>query len=134
MSREYAQSRIEDALKQNKGNPTKARQRIIAWAAEDPKLLLALAQPHLKGIVAHAVNRVIYKQGLEEPETPETPQSLDMPPESFGKEILQALQGNGATMFGMDAYTSPTKRPQASKSHQDALNKIARKTPPKEKK
>ena len=66
MSREYAEKRIKDALKQARGNATKARQQIIAWTNEDPKLLQALAQPHLTGIVAHAINRVIYKQETEE--------------------------------------------------------------------
>ena len=64
MSLEYAERRIIKALEAAKGNPTRARQQIIAWSHDDPKLLLALARPHLTGIVAHAVNRVIYRQNL----------------------------------------------------------------------
>ena len=95
MSRDYAESRIREALKLTKGNPTKARQQVIAWAVEDQRLLLGLTQPHLTGVVAHAINRVIYREGLEqEPEEIlPTPKSLDMGPETFGKQILNALAG-----------------------------------------
>ena len=128
MSREYAEGRIREALKQSKGNPTKARQRIIAWTYEDPKLLQALAQPHLTGIVAHAVSRVIYKQELPEPEAPEMPASLDMEPETFGQEILAALQSNDTAMFGMEQNAPQPRRGQASKSHIEAIKKIAGKS------
>ena len=127
MSREYAESRIAEALRLSKGNPAKARQRVIAWTYEDPKLLQALAQPHLKGIVAHAVNRVIHRQEIGEMEAPEDPQKLDMAPESFGREILQALQSKDTPMFGMESYGPSGKRGQASKRHIDALKKMARK-------
>ncbi len=129
MSREYAESRIREALKLSKGNPTKARQRVIAWTFEDPKLLQALARPHLTGIIAHAVNRVIYQQGLEEPEVPEQPESLDMAPETFGQEILAALQSNSTPLFGQESF-GPQAGPRrtASKSHIEALKHIASKS------
>ncbi|MCB9991504.1 MAG: hypothetical protein H6867_09010 [Rhodospirillales bacterium] len=125
MSREYAESRIREALRLSKGNPTKARQRIIAWTFEDPKLLQALARPHLSGIVAHAVSRVIYQQDMEEPETPETPAALDMAPETFGQEILAALQNGNTARFGLEGSAPPSRRPQASKSHIEALKRMA---------
>ncbi len=50
MSRDYAESRIREALKLTKGNPTKARQQVIAWAVEDQRLLLGLTQPHLTAL------------------------------------------------------------------------------------
>ena len=78
MSREYAENRIADALSQSNGNPTRARQKVIAWAFEDPKLLQALTQPHMTGIVAHAVNRVIHKQDSKPEDVPEIPQSPDL--------------------------------------------------------
>ena len=127
MSREYAEERIKEALKLSKGNPTKARQRIIGWTFEDPKLLQALARPHLTGIVAHAVNRVATKQDIEEPEVAEDPKSLDMSAATFGQEILNALQNNSTPMFGLESSAAPTRRPQASKKHIEALKQIARK-------
>ena len=127
MSREYAEKRIKEALKQAKGNATKARQIIIAWSSEDTRLLQALAQPHLTGIVAHAVDRVIYKQGInDEPEEIRAnPRSLDMAPDTFGKEIMKALQSADTAKFGQESAAPASRRPKASQSHIDALNKIA---------
>lgn len=129
MSREYAEKRIREALNIAKGNATKARQQIIAWTNEDPKLLQALAQPHLTGIVAHAVNRVVYKQGVEDhdDDVPEVPQSLDMAPDTFGKEILKALASDSTSIFGRDNGPGPARRKQASQSHIDALKQMANK-------
>lgn len=132
MSREYAEKRIKEALVIAKGNATKARQQIIAWTNEDPKLLQALAQPHLTGIVAHAISRVVYRQEAEEVEEdiPEAPQSLDMAPDTFGKEILKALASENTVMFGRDTGVVPAGRKQASQSHIDALKQIASKSKP----
>ncbi len=130
MSREYAEKRIRDALNMSKGNTTKARQQIIAWTNEDPKLLQALAQPHLTGIVAHAVSRVVHKQEIDDHETdvPDMPQSLNMAPDTFGKEILKALASESTAMFGRDNGAGPARRKQASQSHIDALKQIASKS------
>jgi hypothetical protein len=125
MSREYAEKRIKEALKLVKGNATKARQQIIAWTSQDARLLQALAKPHLTGIVAHAVNHVIYHQGMEEEEIPAEPQSLEMEPDTFGKEILKALQSSDTARFGRESAAPPVRRPKASQSHIDALKKIA---------
>lgn len=129
MSREYAEERIREALKLSKGNATKARQLIIGWTNEDMRLLQALTRPHLTGIVAHAVGRVIYRQDQEDeqPEIPEMPQALDMPPQTFGQEILKALQNTNTTQFGRESGT-PSPRKQASQSHIDALKKLAGKS------
>lgn len=130
MSREYAERRIKEALSLCKGNTARARQQIIAWTNEDPKLLQALAQPHLTGIVAHAVSRVVYKQEIDEPAIPEEPQSLDMAPDTFGKEILQALASDKSVLFGRDTGAPPLRRKAASQSHIDALKQIASKSKP----
>lgn len=130
MSREYAEKRIREALNLAKGNATRARQQIIAWTNEDPKLLHALAQPHLTGIVAHAVSRVVHKQDIEEheDEPPAMPQPLDMAPDTFGKEILKALASENTALFGRDTGAAPARRKQASQSHIDALKQIASKS------
>ncbi|HEY8191361.1 MAG TPA: hypothetical protein VIG74_02965 [Alphaproteobacteria bacterium] len=129
MNREYAEQRIREALKLAKGNPTKARQQIIAWTYEDTKLLQALSRPHLTGIVAHAVNRVIHHEHMEEhaPEIPEVPQPLNMPPETFGAEILRALQNESTTKFGRETAAPAPRRKQASQSHIDAMKAMASK-------
>ena len=133
MSQEYAENRIKDALRQTKGNPTKARQKVIAWTFEDPKLLQALARPHLTGVVAHAVNRVIHKLGIPEEEAPEAPASLDMTEEAFGQEILKALQSGDTAMFGQESAAPRSGRKQASQSHIDAIQRMAQESKKKSK-
>ncbi len=130
MSREYAEKRIREALNMAKGTTTKARQQIIAWTNEDPKLLQALAQPHLTGIVAHAVSRVVHRQDVDEHEVdvPDMPQALNMAPDTFGKEILKALASESTVLFGRDSGPGPSRRKQASQSHIDALKQIASKS------
>lgn len=135
MSREYAEDRIREALKLAKGNPTRARQQVIAWAAEDQRLLWALVQPHLTGVVAHAINRVIYREGIEsEPETPPMPRpkALNMAPETFGKQILNALTSHNTPIFGLEGSATSAGPKKASQSHIDALKKIAGKAKKKD--
>ena len=58
MSLEYAEQKIQQALKLSKGNQARARQQVIAWALEDDTLLKALTRSHLTGIVAYNIERV----------------------------------------------------------------------------
>lgn len=127
MSSEYAEDRIREALKIARGNPTKARQQVIAWTNDDIRLLQALTRPHLTGIVAHAVGRVIHRENIEAGAAgiPEAPQSLDMPPDTFGQEIMRALEGRDTAVFGREEGGVPLRRKQASQSHIEALKKIA---------
>lgn len=124
MSREYAENRIRDALKLHRGNATRARQQVMAWAVDDQRLLLALASPHLTGIVAHAVNRVISKTDREGDEEQDAPRSLDLPPDTFGREMLRALSSRDTTVFGRDNGI-PGGRTPASQSHIDAMRRLA---------
>lgn len=134
MSREYVENRIREALKQAKGNTTRARQQIIAWTNDDPKLLQALAKPHLTGIVAHAVSRVLHRMEHEEvePEVAAAPETLDMEPETFGKEILSILQSERTAQFGRESSAPSPRRKQASQSHIDALKQMASKSKKKD--
>jgi hypothetical protein len=127
MSLEYAQGRIKEALRLSKGNATKARQQIIAWCYDDQKLLLALARPHLTGVVAHAINRVTYNQNLQDEAEalPETPEGVDLTPATFGQEILKSLQSSNTPMFGFEGNVPPVARRKASKSHIDNLKRMA---------
>lgn len=129
MSLEYAESRIKEALKLAKGNPLKARQKIIAWSLEDQKLLYALARPHLTGIVAHAMDRVINRQKVEADlqDVPETAQPINMKPATFGQQLLGALQSNNTARFGQESSAPPIGRKKASREHVEALRRLARK-------
>lgn len=130
MSREYAESRIREALRQSKGNTTRARQQVIAWAAEDQRLLLGLTQPHLTGVVAHAINRVLSRPDAEAGDVALEPESLNMPPDTFGREILSALSSSNTPVFGLESGTAqPGHRKKASQSHIDAIKQMASKKP-----
>lgn len=131
MSREYAEDRIREALASSRGNATKARQQIIAWASQDQRLLLSLAQPHLTGIVAHAIGRVIHRQGLaglEPDDVPAKPLALNMAPDTFGKEILNALSSSDTAVFGLEGNTAQPRPKKASQSHINALKQMASKS------
>jgi hypothetical protein len=137
MSLEYAEMRIQEALKLTKGNQMKAQQQIIAWIYEDAKLLHALAKPHLSGIVAYNVERVASgraaaaKATATEKPAPQkaSAQGQGKPPkpEQFGLEILKAVAGNPA-IFGLEDLGVPQKRGAASQRHVDAINAIAAKS------
>lgn len=127
MSREYAEKRIREALVATKGNTHKAQQRIIAEAAQDHKLLLALTRGHLTGVVALWINRVLTRMEPEDEPPPEEPQSLDMEPQTFGAEIMRALEDNANPMFGHENASPSFGRGKASQRHIDAIRQMARK-------
>jgi len=133
MSLEYAESKIKEALALSKGNEAKARQKIIAWAAEDSALLYALAKPHLSGIVAYQVERVASGRAEKTARkvTPE-PKAAPQPTtkkDSFGMELLKAVAATDATIFGLEDSGRPRKRTVASDKHIEALKAIAAKSP-----
>jgi hypothetical protein len=130
MSQEYAEKRIRKALEACKGHTLKTQQKIIAEAAQDHRLLLSLTQGHLKGIVALWVNRVITRKHAEMQDVPEAPESLEMEPETFGKEILDIMQSENTALFGVENSAPPVKRKQASQRHIDALKQMASKKKP----
>lgn len=126
MTREYAEQRIRQALELARGNETKARQQIIAWCAEDMKLLLALSAPHLTGIVAHALTRVINQKDLPSPKAEPT---LDLSKGSgFGIEILKSIVGGDTARFGQESAAPPVKKQAASQRHIDAIKQMAGKS------
>lgn len=136
MSLEYAENRIKEALKLTGGNHVKARQQIIAWTFEDPKLLHALAKPHLSGIVAYNIERVASgraeaartskaeaKQNQDAPKTAANEKTQD---EQFGLEILKAVAGS-PQIFGLEDPGASSKSARVSQSHLDAIRAIAAK-------
>lgn len=128
MSREYAENRIREALRLTGGHPLKARQQIIAWTYEDAKLLHALTKPHITGIVAYAINRVLVKEGEEDKAPDPTPDFDALPGEKFGKELLKALAMGQPAVFGQESFSAHVPKSGASQRHIDALRQIAAKS------
>ena len=127
MSKEYAESRIREALKKHKGNNTLARQQVMAWAYEDHKLLTELTQIHLKGITAYWVDRVKSKNHTPK-EVPEAPIVQKVSKKhSFGEEMLRSFATQKNQTFGLEESVSNIGRRQASQKHIDAINLIASK-------
>ena len=126
MSYEYVENRIKEALRLSGGHPLKARQQILAWCYEDPKLLHGLTRPHLDGIAAYAINRVIHKQTAEEPEG----EGLDVDSlagEALGKDLLKAFVGRKGDDFGRSTGLPSSRRKRASQSHIDAIHLMSKK-------
>lgn len=125
MSKEYAEERIREALKETGGNATLARQLVTAWAHEDARLLFALTRPHLSGIVAYQVDRVASGRadaGKAEPEALRTEPSED---ERFGRDVLKAVAENDRDIFGLEEQGRPRKRGGVSQNHIDAIRLMA---------
>ena len=138
MSQDYAERRIKEALKLANGNATRARQQVIAWTFEDAKLLHALTQNHLSGIVAYQIERV--SSGRSEKDKAAPPQKPKHPAKSakakndqFGMEILKAVVDAGAEVFGLESNAVPRKREQASQQHINAIKQMAAKSKTKKK-
>ena len=132
MSREYAEGRIKEALKKTNGNAVRARQQVIAWTYEDPKLLHALTKAHLTGIVAYNIERILAGRGAAEETHTHTQESAKKSDakdkeENFGMELLKAVAGNGGVQFGMESYSGGgQRRKKVSKSHIDAINALTK--------
>ncbi|MBK9585249.1 MAG: hypothetical protein KA099_02590 [Alphaproteobacteria bacterium] len=129
-SRQYLENRIREALKKAKGNKHQARQQIIAWTYEDSKLLHALARPHLEGIIAYNIDRMLSGKTADNREN----EAVSKKPqagakakkgEEFGMDLLRAVVATDAAIFGQESLAPSSKRPQTSKRHVDALMKMA---------
>jgi hypothetical protein len=139
MAQSYLQKCVLDALTKAKGNETKARALIAAQALEDNELLLALAKPHLSGIVAHAVGRQAIQlkakkdKSIELPAMPKAMTKAGKDNE-FAHDLLKALGGANVAKFGAeDAAPRVGKKP-ASQQHVNALKLMAAKSKTNKKK
>jgi hypothetical protein len=130
MSKEYAEGRIKEALKKTNGNAVRARQQVIAWTYEDPKLLHALTKAHLSGIVAYNIERILAGRGTAEAaegQSSSKEQSSPKKEENFGAELLKAVAGNSGAQFGLESYSSGgSSRKKVSKNHIDAINALTK--------
>ena len=135
MSRTYSTDKIKEALKTARGNATTAQQLIIAQALQDPRLLTELVKPHMKGIVAHAVNHVrneksapnIVKSSAKktggEAKATATPEK-----ENFGLDLLKSIANGDTAEFGQEAYARPVQKRSASQGHIDAIQAMINKS------
>ena len=127
MSLAYVENRIKEALKLTKGNVTRARQQVIKWCEEDPKLLQGLTRAHLNGIVAYNIERVASGRSAKSKAKmppPAKPATKGKDKEKFGMEILKAVVSS-STLFGLEQDARPGKKGQASQQHIDAIKKLA---------
>ena len=137
MSRTYSTDKIKEALKTARGNATTAQQLIIAQALQDPKLLTELVKPHMKGIVAHAVNHV--RNEKDEPEivkssAKKAAKSSTAKPdkENFGLDLLKSIANGDTAQFGQESFSRPIQKRAASQGHIDAIQEMIKKSQNKE--
>ncbi|HNQ91733.1 MAG TPA: hypothetical protein PKI93_02265 [Alphaproteobacteria bacterium] len=133
MTQSYLQDCILDALANAKGNQNKAQKIIALKAMEDPQLLMALAKPHLTGIVAHAVGRIAIQENAKkaaERNKPSKPVVDNIPDDQtgFALDILKALGGPNVPKFGMEDAAPRLGKKQASQQHVNALKLMANKS------
>ena len=123
MSREYAMSRIKDALEQSGGNHMKAHHLIMSWLEKDNSLYFGITAPHLKSLVTHAIAHV------DQPEKEEPKKSLNLDAQEksdLSDAILSSLSSGSKTgSFGEGNPEGVPKPTKASQAHIDTLNAIA---------
>ncbi len=117
---EIVEKEIQLALKKSGGNELRTRQLVAAMALEDPELLKALAKPHLVGITAHAISRVLRgKKDLSS-----VSDSGSQQDEAFGMNILRTFADGETAQFGQEQYARPVKKQGVSQSHIDAIREM----------
>lgn len=124
MTKEYAESKIREALAAHGGNIALARQHIVSMAQTDAALMRALAHPHLDGIVAYQVERVASGRAEMEKRHPKEPAKNKV--DNFGMELLRAVAASDAETFGQEGMGA--KRKVASKQHINAIHQMASKS------
>ncbi len=132
MSKDYALSRVRDALEKSDGNHLKAQRLLIQWLEKDHTLLAGLVAPHMPGIIAHAITHVVNPQ-----QTQKAPKKLAVKEADvgeFGEALLSSLKGgrHDGVGFGEPTPRNLGRAPAASKKHIDAINKIAARTTTKD--
>jgi hypothetical protein len=125
MSREYALSRVKDALEKSDGNHLKAQRLLMTWLEKDHSLLFGLVSPHMHSIIVHALAHV---DQAEQPQKPAAKKITPKPHETseFGSALLQSLRGQGEETgtFGEATPRGISKPGKTSKAHVDAINKL----------
>jgi hypothetical protein len=134
MSLDYAERRIKEALRIAGGNTTRARQQVIAWTFEDAKLLHALTEHHLTGIVAYHIERVSSGRSMKPKRAAAVATApkgrKTIPADAFGLELLKAVAGADAALFGLEGPSASSHRGQASAQHVEAIRRMASNSKP----
>lgn len=123
MSREYAMSRVRDALEKSDGNHLKAQRLLLQWLEKDHSLLFGLVSPHLQAIIAHAVNHADAPvRSKKMPKTVDTSAGVG----EFGEALISTLKGGRASGvgFGEAAPSNVGKPGKASQRHIDAITAL----------
>jgi len=123
-STNYAEDKIKEALKASRGNPAQAQKALIEWALQDQELLIALVRPHMKGITAHAVDRVARGKKAPEAVSSSSSKSSTKLKDSIGMDILKTIAGGETAQFGQENYGRPLGKKGASQRHIDAIHQI----------
>ncbi len=129
MSLNYTENRIKDALRMNNGNVNDAKRQISAWLYEDHKLLLEITRPHLNGITAYAIQRVLNRmlksneEMLEEKAQDAALSSSKK--DQLGKDILRGFASKDAPQFVQESVSAPLRKKAASQNHIDTMQMLA---------
>lgn len=91
MSRDYAMSRVHDAIEKSEGNHMKAQRLLLDWIVKDQTLLLGLVEPHIVSIVAHAVNHGIATPEGKKAHMPEKVEVPEMPSAKASQRHIDAI-------------------------------------------
>lgn len=124
MSREYAMSRVRDALEKSGGNHLKAQRLLLTWLEKDHTLLFGLVTPHVQSIITHAISHVA--QPARKTALPKKISVKDQETGEFGSALLDSLRGKSAEMgsFGEATPRGISKPGKTSKAHVDAINTL----------
>lgn len=127
MSKEYAMSRVKDALEQSDGNHMKAARLLTEWLENDNSLYYGLTAPHMRSIVTHAIAHVDKKPAAEVQANiqaaPDAPKATDAEMGELGQAILSGMTSKTGS-YGEDnpGGKGPGK---ASQTHVDALKAMS---------
>jgi hypothetical protein len=136
MSREYAMSRVKDALDKSEGNHLKAQRLLLQWVEKDHSLLIGLVSPHLQSIITYAINHAALPSTVQKNAPTAKVPAAAAPKKTvstkdageFGAAVLSSLKGGRAegVGFGQAESRGGVNKPGvASQKHIDAINKIA---------
>ena len=130
MSLNYTENRIKEALRLHNGNVMEAKKQIFAWLYEDHKLLLDITRPHLDGITAYAVDRVLRRmiKSDEEILEDEAREAANSSQKTVGKEVLKGFISKEALQFGQESVGIPLRKKAASQNHIDTMTMLAAKS------
>jgi len=132
MSLNYTENRIKEALRLSNGKVNDAQKQLFAWFYEDHKLLLDITRPHISGITAYAVQRVLNRMMKSDDEIlkeeAENAARSSSKKDKVGKDILRGFVSKEAPQFGQESVAVPLRKKAASQNHVDTMHMLAAKS------